>query len=249
MQPVPFRAEEHHIHGAPDTGRPSDGLDRLIVRERAWLDLNVLRLFAHPGFPLVFPEFLTQVYHAMHTAESVMNAALERSTQLATECPVAAALVPYWRKHIVEENGHDEWLLEDMRRLGIDVEDPSCRPPAPEVAELLGTLHFWILHCHPLAALGYFYFVERNAANEAMVEVMARSAGVDKAALRTFARHAVIDVEHGGELVEVVDGLPLRAYHRDLLEISTATVIRQMARRTVSLVARADELTRVSAGR
>ena len=130
--------------------RASEALDAVIRRERAWLDLNALRLYTHPGFRLVFTEFLVRVYHGMHTATALMEAARIRSAVLATACPVAARLVPYWDKHIREEAGHDEWLLDDMRGLGMDVDGLLGVPPTPDVAELMGTLHFWVLHTHPV---------------------------------------------------------------------------------------------------
>ncbi len=221
--------------------RASEALDAVIRRERAWLDLNALRLYTHPGFRLVFTEFLVRVYHGMHTATALMEAARIRSAVLATACPVAARLVPYWDKHIREEAGHDEWLLDDMRGLGMDVDGLLGVPPTPDVAELMGTLHFWVLHTHPVAAVGYFYFVERNVPNTETVDYMARAAGIEPTHLKTFHRHAAIDVAHGHELEELVDSLPLTAQHRDLLAVATSTVIRQIGRRTEALLLRAEQ--------
>jgi hypothetical protein len=73
--------------------RASEALDEVIRGERAWLDLTILRLFTHPGFASIFAEFLVQVYHEMHTATALMEAARTRSAALATSCPVAARLV------------------------------------------------------------------------------------------------------------------------------------------------------------
>jgi len=223
--------------------RASEALNAVIRRERVWLDLAVLRLYSHPGFPSVFTEFLVQVYHGMHTAAALMEAARTRSADLASACPVAARLVPYWDDHIREEAGHDEWLLADMRRLGMDVDGVLSAPPSPEVAELMGTLHFWILHTHPVAAIGYFYFVERNVANVKTIDHMARVVGIPPTALETFRRHATIDIAHGRELEELVDSLPLTTAHRDLLAVSTATVIHQLGRRTEELLLRAEQST------
>ena len=205
-------------------------LDRVILRERAWLDLTMLRFVTHPGFPHAFPDYLVDLYHAMRTAGAVMEAARRRSIDLSERCPVAARLVDYWAQHIADEAGHDGWLLEDLDHFGIDVTRALALPPAPEVAELLGTLHFWVLHTHPVAALAYFYVVERNPPSAALLDWMVDMAGVPRAALRTFYRHAEIDVEHARELAEVLDSLPLTAAHRQLLTLSATTVIRQLGR-------------------
>lgn len=216
-------------------------LDAVIQRERTWLDLSILRLYGHPGLRGVFPEFLLNTYHFMRTAIGVMEAARERSIELAPECPVAGRLVPYWTGHIREESGHDDWLLEDMGRLGLDVHELLAAPPDAFVAELIGTLHFWIRHTHPVAAVAYFFFAERNMASGPAVDAMARSAGVDPGHLVAFQRHAVIDVAHGRELEELVDELPLTPRHFALLERAAITTIRQVERKIEYFLGRAEE--------
>lgn len=230
--------------GASSRARPAgvEALDRRIASERVWLDLLALRFVTHPAFSRVFAEFLTGVYHSMRTAGAVMEAARLRSVALAPECPVAARLVGYWEDHMRDEAGHDAWLLADLRDgFGIDPERDLGLPP-PEIAELMGTLHFWVLHTHPVAALAYFYVVERSAASARMLDFMAESAGIPRDAMRTLYRHAEIDVAHGRELEELVDGLPLTAAHHELLALSATTVVRQLTRHMERMIGRADEV-------
>jgi hypothetical protein len=229
--------------GDPAVGehRASQALDAVIRRERGWLNLAVLRLYTHPGLRYVFPAFLEQVYHGMHTATALMEAALARSVALAPHCPVANRLVDYWTDHIRAEAGHDEWLLHDMRRLRIDADRVVASAPDPDVAELIGTLHFWVLHTHPIAALAYFYIAERSVPNQRMVDRIAESAGVRSEGLRTFHRHAVIDLAHGRELEELLDSLPLTVDHKALLTLSATTTLRQLSRHIQKLLDLADE--------
>lgn len=217
-------------------------LDELIASERAWLDLTMLRFVCHPALLQVFPEYLIGVYHSMCTAGALMEAARLRSMALAPECPVADRLVEYWTRHIEEEAGHDRWLWEDLPAVGIDRQRDLANPPLAEVAELLGTLHFWVLHTHPVAALPYFYIVERSPASLRQLDWMVESAGIPRDALRTFYRHATIDVEHGRELEDLLDNLPLTDAHQRLLAVSATTVVRQLARIMERHVQRADEL-------
>jgi pyrroloquinoline quinone (PQQ) biosynthesis protein C len=219
-----------------------EALDQLIAGERVWLDITVLRFLGHPALLRVFPEYMIGVYHAMRTAGALMTAARLRSTEIAPECPVADRLVDYWTRHIVDEAGHDRWLLEDLPALGIDCEHDLTNPPIPEVAELLGTLHFWVLHTHPVAALAYFYVLERSPPTAQLLDWMVESAGVPRDALRTLYRHSIIDVEHGRELEELLDSLPLTEAHQQLLAVSATTVVRQVARIMERHVQRADEL-------
>jgi len=215
-------------------------LDRLIRREHAWLDLLVLRFLSHPRLLDVLHEYLIGVHHSMRTAGALMEAARLRSIALAPDCPVAATLAGYWARHIEEEAGHDRWLLEDLQRIGVDVERELARPPAPEIAALMGTLHFWVLHTHPVAALAYFYVVERSPPTVQLLDWMVNVAGVPRAALRTFYRHATIDIAHARELEELMDGLPLTAAHHELLAVSATTVVRQLARMVEALLERAE---------
>ena len=226
----------------PRANGPVAALEYRIRPEREWLDLTTLRFFTHPALRHVFPEFLIGVYHAMHTAGAVMEAARSRCMALAPHCPVAARLVPYWAQHIREEAGHDNWLLSDLRRLGVELESALAAPPAPGIAELMGTLHFWVLHTHPVAALVYFYLIEARPPNVEMLDWIVRSAVIPRDALETFYRHARIDVAHGRELADLIDSLPLEPPHFELMVVSARTTVHQLGRILEPLIIQADQL-------
>jgi len=209
--------------------RHVDALENAIRGDRATLTLATLRFLSHPSLPAVFPDYLISLYHSMRTAGALMEEARARSAALAQACPVAARLVPYWTRHIREEAGHDEWVIGDLARLGVDIGRARLSLPTPEVAELMGTLHFWIRHTHPVAVLSYFYVVERNPPTVELLDWMVER-GIPRDALQTFYRHARIDVEHGRELGELIDSLPLEPSHVGLLALSATTVLRQLAR-------------------
>lgn len=209
--------------------------------EATALTLTTLRFLTHAAFPALFPRYLIGLYHSMRTAGAVMEAARARSVSLAAECPVAARLVPYWTRHIREEAGHDQWLLADLERLGVDVDRVRVETPVPEVAELMGTLHFWIQHVHPVAALAYFYVVERNPPTVELLDWIVQSGGIPREALQTFYRHASIDIGHGRALEDLIDNLPLAPGHLDLMATSATTVIRQLGRIYEGLIVHADE--------
>jgi hypothetical protein len=203
------------------------------------LSLATLRFLSHPALPAVFPHYLLSLYHSMRTAGALMEEARARSVALAQDCPVAARLVPYWTRHIREEAGHDEWVIGDLAQLGVDVERAQPGLPPPEIAELMGTLHFWIRHTHPVAALSYFYIVERDPPTVEMLDWVVER-GVPRDALETFYRHAKIDIAHGHELEALIDSLPLEPSHVTLLALSATAVLRQLARiyETSSIFAR-----------
>ena len=109
----------------------------MVEGEGGWLDLSMLRWVSHPSLCAAFPGYLIGLYHGMHCAGAVMQAALERSRALASECVVASQLVAYWTQHIVDESGHDRWLLEDVQHVGLNAALVAATIPPPETAELL----------------------------------------------------------------------------------------------------------------
>lgn len=206
-----------------------------IESEQTWHSLTTMRFLGHPFLSSVFTEYLTRVYHAMHTAGAVMEAARVRSSALAATCPVAARLADYWTQHLREEAGHDRWLMEDMRYLGLDLA-PLSAPPAPEIAQLMGTMHFWILHTHPIAAVPYFYVVESSPPNEKTIDWLAEAMAIPREGLQTFYRHSRIDVAHARELEELIDSLPLSRKHEELMVLAATTSLQQLTRNLERLI-------------
>jgi hypothetical protein len=239
------RASAARMSGSPNGARRAptrhvQALENRMQGETAALTLTTLRFLTHPAFPALFPRYLIGLYHSMRTAGAVMEAARARSVSLARDCPVAARLVPYWTRHIREEAGHDEWLLADLARLGADPERVRVSIPAPEIAELMGTLHFWIQHAHPVAALAYFYVVERNPPTVELLDWIVQSGGIPREALQTFYQHASIDIGHARELEDLIDSLPLAPAHLDLMVVSATTVVRQLSRIYEELIGGSD---------
>lgn len=217
-----------------------DGLGDFVRAEREWLNLTVLRFATHPRVREALPGYLIDLWHGMRGAIGLLEAATARSRSLAAECPVSRQLSEYYQRHIEEERGHDEWLLADLERLGVDPIQAMQTLPSVQVAELLGTMHFWVLNVHPVAALSYFYVVERHPPNVALLDWMVRQRAVPRAALQTFFRHAVIDVAHGDELERLLAQLPLSLAQHELLRVSAKAAIVQLARIVEHHVRRAD---------
>jgi pyrroloquinoline quinone (PQQ) biosynthesis protein C len=165
----------------------------------------------------------------MRASVPLMEAARHRALELAPTCPVAAKLVPYYTRHIREETGHDEWLLQDLEHLGHARRDVLARTPAPEVATLIGTLYYWVLHAHPVAVMAYLAVVEGSPMTPAALDAIARRWGLGRPALRTLYQHAVLDVRHGQEVFRALDGLPLTPEHESLLGLTAIHVVEQLS--------------------
>jgi hypothetical protein len=208
----------------------SDALKlKIRLAEQQLID-PLTRFRNHPRFVLVFREFLFYLHCGVSTSVPLMQTALKRCDELAAECPVAGALVPYYTKHIDEERHHDEWLLDDMMLLGLDRQDVITRVQPPDVASMIGAQYYWINHAHPVALLAYLAVVEGNPITVDALDEIVSTKAVPKAALATFYMHARLDVHHSAELWEMLDSLPLTRRHVVLLGVNAMLVANHMAR-------------------
>lgn len=105
----------------------------------------------------------------------------------------------YYKEHLEEETGHDEMLLDDLKRLG--VED---FPPDHIAAQLAGSQYYFIAHEHPAMLLGYMHALERNSMRVEDVDSLSALHGAELTALR---HHAVHDPGHKEDLERVIAGL------------------------------------------
>jgi len=67
---------------------------------------------------------------------------------------VLRAFGDYLDRHILEETGHDEWILDDAEVLGIDRKLLLERIPKQTAAQIVGSQYYWMYHYHPVSMLG-----------------------------------------------------------------------------------------------
>lgn len=193
------------------------------------LDRASEAFWTSPGLEDRFPDYLFRLYGSVRASVPLMRTARARASELAAECPVARALVPYLDHHIEEELDHDGWLLDDMEAVGFARDDVVSRPASPDVAEMIGAYYYWILHGHPVALLSYFAVVEGNPVRTDTLDRVAATTSIPREALRCIYKHAELDPHHAEEVDELIDALPLTAEHAALLETSALTVVEQLS--------------------
>lgn len=200
-----------------------------------------LSLFwGHPRFTDVFEQHLFRLYHAVHASVPLMQCALEKSRQLAPNCPVAASLVPYFSEHIEEEKEHDVWLLQDMEVLGVPRDQITEHIPPTVVATLIGTQYYYINHTHPITMIGYLAVVEGNPPRADVLDQIVATTSISKEALRSFYKHAEMDIHHSEELWQLLDDLPLTPRHNALLGTNVMLVTDQLANMLEEVLAEVD---------
>lgn len=190
--------------------------------EPVWLGAQAAQLY---------PRYLEQLHGVAAGAVPLMQRALERCHSLsALGDATAAGLAPFLEQHIPEEQGHDQWLLDDIAALGGDPAEVCQRLPSVAVAAMNGAQRWWIDHGHPVCLLGHAEVLECSPPAIEMLDTYERRTGIPRDGLMFFRRHAVIDQRHRDEIHETLDALPLTTDEEALVGASalhtTAMLIR-----------------------
>lgn len=197
---------------------------------RAPLDQMAEKLWTHPRLREIYPEFLFLNHSVIRCSVPLMKAAADACEKMLDREPVAQGMLVYLRKHIPEETGHDEWVLDDLETLGYKREEVLKRIPSPSAAALAGAQYYWIRHVHPVALLGFIAVLEGTPPEVEFFEQTADRIGVPRRAFSNLTLHGKLDPQHRDDLDHALDALPLTEEHHSLMGIS--------AFQTVSLLTR-----------
>jgi len=149
--------------------------------------------------PEVLRRNLTFVYHVIKGSENLLSVAIQCSTR-------EKALNAYFRAHLEEERDHCGWLSDDLSMLGVNAKADAV---PFLVSEMVGSQYYLLYHVDCAALLGYMAVLECFPVP--LETVLALEGVHGTAPLRTLRYHAEHDVDHGADILKVVDGLsPLR---------------------------------------
>jgi hypothetical protein len=183
----------------------------------------------------VYAALVRLMHSEVRASVPLLLATEQAAADRAPDDPVAAAMVDWLHEHAIEERHHDEWLLEDYAAIGGDPAELFGRPGSPTIAAMVGSVYYWCLHAHPVAMLGYCTVLEGNPPSTAFIDRLEARTGYPPSAFTTLRHHSDIDLDHGRELFELIDRLPLSADHEALIGMT--------ALQTADLlIAAADEL-------
>ncbi|MER5639741.1 iron-containing redox enzyme family protein [Kitasatospora sp. NPDC002227] len=177
-------------------------------------------LWRPEGLTERYGRYLTTMHEVIRASVPLMELAARRCHQRAPADRVAGPLADYLERHILEERGHDDWLLSDLAAAGLDPDGRLQRQPPPVVARLVGPQYYWIEHHHPVALLGYITVLEANAPAPWLAERLAADTGLPGAAFQTVSHHAGLDTGHSDELAAFLDELPLSAAQESAVAVS-----------------------------
>ncbi|MHA6757813.1 iron-containing redox enzyme family protein [Streptacidiphilus sp. PAMC 29251] len=176
-----------------------------------------------------YGEYLCLMHAIVRSGVPLMDLAVARCATLGAADPEARALTEplaaYLDAHTAEERDHDLWLLEDLRAIGWDRDEPLRRIPPPVVADLVGAQYYWLLHHHPVGLLGYIAVLEEQPGPPGLPDRLARLTGLPSAGFGTLRAHVDADPDHRTALDRVLDGLPLAPEHTALVGLSALHTI------------------------
>ncbi|MFR9779881.1 iron-containing redox enzyme family protein [Micromonospora sp. MS34] len=171
---------------------------------------------------MLYPRYLVMAHTITRGSVPLMEAARDAADRRAAVDPVSAQLVTYLDKHIPEEMGHDDWLLDDLEFLGVSRDEAMSHPPSPAVAAFVGSQYYYVLHSQPVALLGYLAMLEGHPPTDELCQSAAQLSGYPLEAFRTLRKHANLDPHHSADLDTVLDAMPLT---RDQLNLITTNAM------------------------
>jgi L-ornithine Nalpha-acyltransferase len=192
-------------------GMPREAWEKLMQASQE----NLRRLDEHPvGRALIagtlskgqYVAYLTQVVHQVRHSAPMLARAAERLEQLGRQ-----RLAETFRRKAGEEDGHDDWALQDLAALGV-TRDAALSTPCGVAVRAYGA---WLGYCadsHPTAVLGLAFTLEWFGcarAGQAADNLVRRAPfeGIESA-VRFLRGHGAADDEH------------IRAFADPLAEIS-----------------------------
>jgi pyrroloquinoline quinone (PQQ) biosynthesis protein C len=184
------------------------------------------RFWASPHFPRLYREYIYQSYSIIRASVPLMVAA-EQACRLPAyqQDPALQGFAAYLRRHIPEETGHHEWILDDGVAMGMERQAILNRLPKESATQLVGVQYYWIHHYNPIALAGYIATMEGDPPSTEFVHDIAKRNGLPLKCFSSFLYHAKIDPQHRRELDEVLDALPLTAHHLELIGLSSLRTI------------------------
>jgi len=185
--------------------------------------------WGHPQFPQLYREYIYQSHSIIRASVPLMQAA-EKACQLPqyTDDPALQGFAHYLRKHIPEESGHHEWILDDGEAMGLDRQAILQRLPKESATQLVGVLYYWIHHYSPIALAGFIAAMEGGPPPAEFFEKVAARNHLPLECFSSFLYHAKIDPQHKRDLDVVLDSLPLTEAQIELIGISSLRTIRMM---------------------
>lgn len=177
----------------------------LSVREQSHPTLKFCfnKIFDRPDARQRFICYMVQTYHYVSFACPLMEHILANRDGLPSE------MVSYLEQNLIEEAGHEQWVLDDLERLGFERKRVQDSRPMRQTASLVGSQYFWIEKAQPAACFGYMFTLERTAAtpelHKAGIIKISERLGIGMDALTNYSRHGELDFDHQDDKISLLN--------------------------------------------
>ena len=171
-----------------------------------FIEIPLIQETMREGAPkALYLDFLGQAYH--HVKHTVRLLALALARCGPDDPSYQNALIEY----IVEERGHEEWILDDIYALGGNAEEVRTATPRSPCRVMVGHAYYLIDHVSPFAMLGMVHVLEGMSvalAAKAVAALQRRLQTDTGAGFKYLTTHGGLDVEHTKLLESLIAELP-----------------------------------------
>lgn len=147
--------------------------------------------------------FLTQAWHHVRHTVPLMRA-----------CKAALPsrldwMQPELDEYIVEEEGHDDWILDDLAACGVDRAEVVASAPAFATELMVAYAYDTIARRHPLGFFGMVHVLEGTSVALALAAArqIQQALGLPPAAFRYLRSHGTLDQMHAAHFATLMDRL------------------------------------------
>jgi pyrroloquinoline quinone (PQQ) biosynthesis protein C len=160
--------------------------------------------------------YLTEAYHHVKHTASLMAAAKAKLDGAHEDFKHALD------EYIVEETGHELWILDDIRACGADAD--AARDAAPRLATevMVAFAYDYINRINPMGFFGMVYVLESTSVMLASAGASAvqKSLGLPPAAFRYLTSHGALDQEHMTFFENLMAKVTLEADRNAILHVA-----------------------------
>lgn len=133
----------------------------------------------------------------------------------------------YFKEKFLEEQGHDQWALDDLAKLSSKLKEPQ-RPPevAPAMFDFVLNIES-IIRKDPYLYLPYIFFAEYLVViyGPQMTQALAVKNGYGSESLTVIENHAELDQDHVHEWEEIIASIvDEQRYTKAFLEVMDETI-------------------------
>jgi len=169
----------------------------------------------------LYRDYLVQAYHHVRFTCPLFRHAITKMHE-----PNDTAFIHAFNEYIQEEEGHEEWILNDIQNMGGDKEKIRATEGDLAVKAMISYMYQTIDNVSPYALLGMVYVLEGTSVNVATeaAEAIAKRLKIDtKKGFSYLLSHGKLDLSHVDFYINLVNQIKNSVIQNEI--IKTAKMI------------------------